>query len=166
MIERPRVERPAVADTKRRSVITLIAVVVAMLLGLAGGYLAWGTDDSDSTASVATGDSDLTARQEQMVDLIADAEAAWKIGDGDAAAAMFTEDGVLTVFGTEYPVEGGELARYVNSGFASLDVLEPVLVSDNVALSFHTYGSFGTLEDVYEFTTEGELLFTSHEILD
>lgn len=167
-IERPRVERPAAPDTKRRSAVALIAMVVAAaLLGLGAGYLAWGTSDTDSTAPVAVGDAELTARQEQMVDLIADAEAAWQIGDGDAVAAMFTENGVLTVFGTEYAVDDGALAGYVSTGpFTSLDMLEPMLVSDNVVLSFNTYGSRGTLSDVFEFTPSGELLMTSHDIID
>lgn len=165
-IERPRVERPAAPDTGRRLPLAPILAVVALLLGVFGGFLLWGTDDTNPTA-LATGGADLTARQEQMVDLVEDAEAAWQVGDGDAVAAMFTEDGVLTVLGRDYPVDGGALADFVDSGpFTSLDMLDPFLVSDNLMLAFHTYGAWGTLHDAFEFTTSGEVLFTSHEIVD
>lgn len=161
-IERPRVERAAQPETGQRSMITPMAVVIALLVGFLAGFLLWGLNDTNPRA-VAVGGDNLTDRQEQMVDFVDDAKAAWQQGDGDAVAAMFTEDGVMTIWGTEY--RGGEIARYVDSDiFASLEVFEPVLVSDNEMITFHTVAGFGTLNEFMEFTPEGELLIINHEI--
>jgi hypothetical protein len=166
-IERPHVERPVASDTKRRSVITPIALVVAVVLGLLAGFLVWGLGDTDSTAPVAAGGSELTARQEQMIDLLDDYVAAWRIGDSEAAATMFTENGVFTWLGTEYRVDDGALANVVTSlPVPTLDVLEPVLVNDTGMLHFHTVTGMGTFSNVFEFTADGELLIISHEIID
>ncbi len=163
-IERPRVERIAPFDDRRRLVVTPIALVVAVLLGVLAGFLLWGLDDTTSTAAVAVGGEDLTPRQEQMVDLINESEAAWQAGDGEAVANMFTENGILNTGTAEYHGRE-EIAGYVNStSYPSLEVLEPVLVSNNGMLTFHRISGVGTLSEVFEFTTDGELLIISHEI--
>jgi hypothetical protein len=166
-IERPQVDRPVAPDTKRRPMIMLIGVLIALALGVLAGFVLWGTDDTTSTAAVAAGGTELTPRQEQMVDLVDDYGVAWRNGDSEAAAAMFTENGALTVFGTEYPVEGDALAGYI-SAFPqpTLDLLEPVLVSDDGMIMFHTIAGMGTFSDVFRFTADGELLIISHEIAE
>jgi hypothetical protein len=110
------------------------------------------------------GEGELTERQVQMVDLYEEAEAAWRAGDGEAVAALFTDSGYGRFLGTTYQVGDGSLERYVESGtWNSLDVLEPVLVKGNTMLNFHIYvGS--TYTNVIEFTAEGELLIVSHTI--
>ncbi len=139
-----------------------VAVVAAVLMGLLAGFLVWGTDDTESAAQVVAGDAELTPRQEQMVELVDDYVAAWQTGDGAAAAAMFTENGELIIFGAEVSdIEAG-LSRSPQS---TLDVLEPVLVRENEMLMFHTVLGYGTLVDVIEFTATGELLMISHEIM-
>lgn len=164
-IERPRVERSATPPTTRRSVFTPIAIVAALIVGLIAGFALWGTDDTDVGDAVAAGGVELTARQEQMVDLIDDYVDAWQNGDGDAVAAMFAPEGSLTVDGTEFPVEDGQLAGYVDrTPTPGLDTLEPVLMSGNTMFNFHTLGGENTLNNVMEFTVNGELLIISHEI--
>lgn len=159
-IDRPRVERPHTADAKGRSLTGLLAAVAALIVGLLVGYLLWGGDGGDPTA-LATGGDELTPRQEQMLDVVEDYEAAWQRGDRAGAAAMFTEDGILTVFGTEY--EGDRIATGIGS-VPTLDVHDPRLFEDNWMLSFHDVVGFDTLFDVMEFTEEGEVLIVSHEI--
>lgn len=166
-VERPRVERaaPAEPERKHRSLMTAIAVIVALLLGVLAGYVLFGSDDANPDIVVA-GDDDLTARQEQMVDLLDDCEAAWQAGDGDAVEAMFTDNGVLYVFGEEYRVDDARLAEYVDTHpFPGLEIFEPVLVRNDTLLSFHRLEGMGTFYDVIEFTSDGELLMISHEIV-
>ena len=168
-VDRPRVERPVSPDANRRPTIAWLAVVAAAAasIGLLVGFLAWGGDDRDPTAPVAVGGDDLTQRQQQMVDLVDDYTAAWRAGDGDAVAALFAADGVATIVGQELPVEGGVLAAYVEANpLPTLDVLEPMLVGEAGMLNYHEAAGFGTLSNVIEFTTEGELLIVSHEIPD
>lgn len=164
-IERPRVERISTTETTHRSAITPIAAIVALMLGLLAGFLVWGTDDTSSTAPVAVGGSELTTRQEQMVDLVDDYVEAWRAGDGEAAAALFTDDGVFTIDGTEFRVDDGGLARVVaERRTPALDVIEPVLLNDTGMLHFHTIDGMNVDSDLYRFTADGELLIISHEI--
>jgi len=166
-IERPRVERISTTESGHRSAITLIAAIAALMLGLLAGFLVWGMDETDSTAPVAAGGSELTTRQEQMVDLLDDYVEAWRTGDGEAAAALFTDNGVFTVNGTEYRVDDGGLAQVVTDlPTPALDVVEPVLLDETGMLHFHTIGGLDTDSDVYRFTAGGELLIISHEIID
>ena len=151
-IERPRVERPAAPALKGRPIITATALVAALLVGVLTGYLLWGTDDNTDPATVdavATGGTELTARQEQMIDLLDAYEEAWQNGDGEAVAAMFTENGMVTMLGTELPVESGVLADHVTASPATtLDVLEPHLVDGNRVFNFHTSGASGTFTNI------------------
>lgn len=161
-IERPHVERQDTSQGSRGSLIAAIAAVAALMAGILLGFLIWGGDDSSSPAAVVVDGAELTARQEQMVELINEGEAAWQRGDRAAIVDMFTEDGTLTVFGTEF--EGPMIAEGVTTQ-PSLDVLEPMLFDDTRVLTFHYVAGFGTLVEVFEFTETGEVLIVSHEIL-
>ncbi len=166
-IERPRVERPVAPASKRRPTMTAIALIASLLVGVLAGYLLWGTDNTDQATSdaVATGGIEITTRQEQMMDLLEAYEEAWQNGDGEAVAAMFTENGMVTMLGVELPVENGVLADYVTANPApTLDVLEPNLVDGNRVFNFHTSGVNETFTNVLEFTTEGDVLIISHDI--
>jgi hypothetical protein len=155
-------ERQNTSDANRRSLVGPLAGVAALIVGVLIGFLLWGMGDNDSTAPVATGGAELTARQEQMVELMYDYEAAWQQGDREAIVSMFTEDGRLTIFGTEF--EGPRISSGVSTR-PSLDVLEPVVLDDSRLISFHDVSGYGTLIDVIEFTADGEVLIVSHEIL-
>lgn len=161
-IERPRVERVVETPRRRWSAVTSIAIIIALALGLLGGYVLRGSDDVDPTAPVTVDGSELTQRQEQMFDLIDDYVIAWQNGDGEAAAAMFHDDGHLRVYGVERSIADFITATPV----PSLDILEPMLVHEDTMLNFHTIAGVGTLSDVIEFTPTGELLIVRHEIID
>ncbi len=166
-IERPRVERVGSSTAPRPWVIASVVAALALVVGLGVGFLLGGSDDPASTDLVAVDGAELTDRQEQMEAIVDEYVAAWQEGDGDTLAAMFTDDGSLEVFGTEYPVEGGALAGYVDTHRTpTLETLEPVLIDDNRMLMFHRGVGMGTLTDVIDFTSTGEVLIVSHEIMN
>lgn len=160
------VQEPAVTNRQssggRRTGMLVLVAVLALILGAVGGWFARGSDGDP--AIMLAGEGELAERQEQMGDLYEEAEAAWRAGDGEAVAALFTDNGYGRFLGTTYRVDDGSVEGYVESGtWNSLEVLEPVLVKGNTMLNFHTYmGS--TYTNVVEFTTEGELLIVSHTI--
>ncbi len=169
-IERPRVERTVEPKptTRRGALTSVVTVIVALLLGLLGGYVLRGGDDAGPEDLVIAGGDEATARQEQMAEFMDDYVDAWQRGDADALVAMYTDRGVLTIFGSEFPVEGGRLADYVRrSPEPNLELLEPVLVSGTTMLNVHRLspGSERVLLDVIDFTATGELLIVSHDIL-
>jgi hypothetical protein len=159
-IERPRVERVVETPAKRRSAVTLIAVIIALALGLLGGFLLRGSDDVDPTAPVTVDGVELTERQDQMFELVDDYVTAWQNGDGEAAAEMFQDMGRLVVWGVQRDV-----TEFIDTTpTPGLRILEPVLVNDNEMLMFHTIDGT-TFSNVMSFTTTGELLITMHEIV-
>ena len=150
------------APTGRPIGMFVLVAVLALILGLVGGWFARGSD-GDAEMLLA-GEGELTARQEQMLDLMRDYEAAWQSGDGDAVAAFYTDQGFADMRGTIYRVDDGSLQGFVESTtWGSLDVLEPMLVKGDTVLSFHTYTG-GTYVNVTEFTNEGELLVVIHTV--
>ena len=160
-VQTPEVSNRRTSGGRRTGMLVLVAVL-ALILGAVGGWFARGSD-GDPTILLA-GEGELTERQAQMVDVYEEAEAAWHAGDGEAVAALFTDDGYGRFLGSTYQVGDGGLDRYVESGaWNSLDVLEPVLVKGNTVLNFHIYRG-STYTNVVEFTTEGELLMVSHTI--
>ncbi len=165
-IERPRVEpTPAPERGRNRLVLPAFGMIVALLFGVLAGYALFGSDDSSSTDPVVAGGGDLTPRQEQMVELIRDNADAWRAGDGDAVVAHYAEAGRAELLGTTIRADDGSLARYVeNVSLSGLDVLEPMLVSEDTIVFFHTGVGRGVLTDIMEFTRTGEVLITSHEI--
>ena len=160
-VQAPEVTNRQPSGGRRTGMLVLVAVL-ALILGAVGGWFARGSDGD--SAILLAGEGDLTERQEQMVDVYEEAEAAWRAGDGEAVAALFTDNGSGRFLGATYRVDDGSLGRYVESGmWNSLDVLEPVLVKGNTMLNFHTYRG-DTYTNVVEFTAQGELLMVSHTI--
>ncbi len=163
------VQAPAVTDrhssTGRRYGAIVLVAVLALLLGAVGGWVARGSDGGSDSAIVLAGDGELTARQEQMVAIVEDNMDAWRRRDGDAVAAMYTDDGVGTYLGITHRVDDGGLQAYVGLGsWTSLEWIRPMLVNDNMLLSFHGYRGH-TYTNVFEFTTEGEPMIVSHTII-
>lgn len=169
-IERPRVGPAETTDNGRRTASLVLTAIVAAAVGLLAGFLLWDSDGGEPDA-VVVGGGELTARQEEMLELIDDYELAWRNGDGEAVAALFTEQGVLDVIGTEVPIEGGALADYVDGHPApTLEVLEPALVSGDRLVNLHRIGAEGVVgpgrySNVFEFTSEGEVLIVSHDLM-
>ncbi len=166
-IERPRVERAVEQPPRRRSWVTLIAALVALVLGLLGGYLLRGSDDVDPTAPVVVGGAALTDRQAQMVDLVDDYVVAWQRGDGAAAESMFTDDGVLDAFGAVRTADDGGIAGYVAATPTPLLRLpDPVLIDDHQMLMLHTIDGSMNSGNLMTFTETGDLLIVRHVMFD
>ena len=171
-LERPHDEvldtSSAVSDRPdRRSRMGLVVTFVAVIALVVGGAIGWFVRGGGDDAIVLSGDGDLTERQLDMVDFMDDYSAAWQRGDGEAVAAMYIDNGTFVTLGTEYRVDDGSLAAFVESGdWGSLDVLEPMLVHSNDVLNFHTFvGGFNYMSS-FTFTGSGELLLINHTITD
>lgn len=154
---------PATNHSTRRGLVLVLVAVLALVLGGVGGWMIRG-DDASTSDVVLAGGGDLTARQEQMLDLVRDAEEAWQAGDVDAVLAMFAPNGRFEAFDAVYRVSDGSLASYIERGeWGSLGVYEPVLVRDDTMLTFHEFGGRLYSEE-FTFTPDGELLIVSHVI--
>jgi hypothetical protein len=62
-----------------------------------------------------SGGQNLTAEQEQMLEMVDEALVHWNAGDGDALAALFASTGYHDNGSNRYDVAGGELAAYVKA---------------------------------------------------
>lgn len=165
-LERPRerIETTHAASPQRSSRTGLILAIVAALALALGGLAGWMIRGGDDPGVVLAGEGELTARQEQMFDMVRESELAWQRGDADAVTALFTPTGVFEALGTTYRVDDGSLATFVDNGeWASLDVFEPMLVNGNELFSFHRYRG-QVYSDTVTFTTTGDLLIVSHVI--
>jgi hypothetical protein len=142
---------------------TVLALLVALLIGGTSGWFVRGSVD-DSQDVVAAGQSQPSERQAEIAEFVNQYEQAWQEGDADGVVSMYTPNGTATFLGTTYRVDDGSLAEFIGTGYASLDVLAPIIVSsDGRAVMFHTVTQ-GTYVDIMRFTREGELLLVSHEI--
>lgn len=159
----PDVRAPTTQKHRFPVVATVLALVVALLVGGASGWVIWGNDESPDV--VVSGQTEPTDRQAEMADFVRDYANAWQEGDVDALVAMYTPDGTLTWLGTTYRIDDGSLVDLLwQGGYPSLDVQEPMLVDGNDAVQFHTL-SGDTRVDILHFTGSGELLLISHEIV-
>lgn len=79
----------------------LLAIAVLAM----GAWMMFGDDDGQS----------LTANQEQMLETIANYEAAWNAGDGAAVAALMAPGGYHDNGGEQIPVTDGRLEAYVRT---------------------------------------------------
>lgn len=160
--------RPVSETATRRGVskgLVAMMVVLGMAAGLFVGFLLWG-NDGDGTDPIVAGGGELTARQEQMVEVYDDYIEAWRNGDGAAAAALFTPDGRIEFWGTEYRIDDGTLESYVDRMRAPVPrTLEPLVIEGETILGFHTLGA-STREDNMQFTRTGEVLIRSHVLTE
>lgn len=161
-IERPDAAKVSTVANRPWWTLGLVALV-ALVIGLAGGWLARGSDGDPDAVTV--GGVELTDRQADMVDIVSgDYIDAWHAGDGEAVAAFFTDNGQAEFLGTTIPVAGGGVADYVDRGsWASLTPHQPVLVFENTVVSYHDYMN-STYVNSIDFTASGELKIVSHTI--
>lgn len=154
---------PASSGSRQSSpswVVVLLAAVLALVVGGLAGWALRG--DAEIGMTVLAGGGEMTDRQEQIGDFLADYEQAWQDGDTDAIMAMFAPAGTYSALGQTYYVADGSLADYAATySFPDLDVFEPWLVSGNEALSFHSVG-MGTFYEHVTLTGDGEILVLSH----
>jgi hypothetical protein len=165
-IERQR-EETRTTDTSgggpRRGILVVLGLVLALVVGGLVGYLIRGDGTDDIGSVVPSGDTELTARHEQMGELVAAYEQAWQEGDGEAAEAMFATGGTLRALGVTYDADDGEIADFIGGvEWSALDVHEPMLVREDMGLSFHDYDRVRT--NAFTFTAEGDLLIVRHVI--
>lgn len=156
-------ERPVAptADTHpahgSRSLVVVLIAVVALLLGGLGGWLLRGDDGGNDDVIVVNG-SELTERQEEMLQIGDEYFAAVRDGDGDTLASLFVPEGYVTFeqMNREARVDDGSLARTVSGGVnPGLEIFEPVLVFGDTLV--YTYELAGNTIEVMKFTPSGEV---------
>ena len=162
--ERP--DSPTTKPTKtgdRRSLILVFVAVIALGLGMFGGWMIWGSTDNPDGV-VVVGGGELTQRQEEMVDMLDEYGVAYLGNDGAAVVEMYAENGTLSGLGN--PVlhaNDGTLEEFVNE-FSFPDGPfdpEPVVVHENTVRFAHEYAG-RTYFDIVTFTSMGELHIASH----
>lgn len=147
--------------------LVVMAALVACLVGALGFVLGATRSGDDPTIVRVDGDA-LTARQEQMVEVVDGYVSAWQVTDGDLAASFMVDEGFV-----EYPSQGwvfraddGTLQdRISNEAYASLRTLDPMLVyADRVVLT----GSINSLGvgwiSIFRFTASGDVQIVSESI--
>jgi hypothetical protein len=110
-------------------------------------------------AAVAGGYEKLTARQQQMMDVLDRGDAAWRSGDGAAVAALFTPDAVLVDPSGTFSL--ATLAAGVPTGGIELERLAPIVFNDNIATVVERYPQ-GPSTEVFRFTTTGDVKITQY----
>lgn len=156
-LERP-VEAPQAPTIERRRfwILALVALV-ALALGALGGWVLRGDSGSDATAVVAGG-GELTPRQEEMLAVYDDAVAAARANDVETSRTLFSPTAEVQWLGESMTFD--EYLRNIEvESWSTLDYLEPVLVNGNELVAMHRY-SGGLYGDVFEFTTDGDVLIT------
>lgn len=159
-------QTPMPREPATRSSHYLVIAIVAVLALALGGVAGWMLNGGEDTTAgiVLAGDGELSARQEQMLELVRDNEQAWQSNDFDAILALYAPDGTFEAFDTVYRVDDGSFESFLESGqWSSLEVYEPMLVRGNEVLTFHRFGGQPYSESI-SFTPTGELLITSHVI--
>jgi hypothetical protein len=160
-MDRPVADAGPPATTRRPWWMLAIAVAVALVLGVLGGWFLAGAMDDDP-AAVAVGGGSLTERQQQMVDVLDEYEAAWRANDAAAVMAFFAPGGSFSSAGTQYLMDDGSMAAFINGGsWDSLTGSDPVLVAGN-EVALHTTWAGTEWFNVIEFTASGDPLIVRH----
>ena len=145
----------AVTPRRRRVPVVLIALVALVLSALIGWTL--GRPDSEREVYVIGGGS-LTERQEEMIRVADEFDAALRDGDGEALLALYVPQGLLTVPGEpDLRADDGTLAQFMqNRTRPSLVSFPPTLVMDDSVLRYGSYdGEHATL---IRFASNGDVL--------
>jgi hypothetical protein len=163
LIERPTDgSTPTVASRRRR--VWPLAALLAMLLGAAVGWVIGSSSDEPSPPSlVVVGGTELTDRQQAMVDATHAYLAAHQTNDVDAILAAFAPQGQKYVVGDRaYRVDDGSLRAFLEArDFSAMELVEPITVHENDVAMVVSIGSTEWL-NVLVFTTSGDLLITDH----
>jgi hypothetical protein len=165
MLERDTIQKSKTRDTRRRGWWVLAIVLCAGLALAAGLAVGRWTAPADEPAAVVAGGAGLTDRQTEMSDLLDDAVAAWRAGDGAGVVAKFTPSGVKQIGTAQYRVDDGSLAEFVEgSNWSSLTVERPVLIDGNLLVFAYDIGGVRYLGTM-EFTATGELLIVRQALV-
>lgn len=134
------------------------------------------TTSSTSTSSTLAGDApyvhpgsgELSARQIDMLEVLAGYGAAWKAKDGDLLATYMTEDAVVEYDEQDatYAVADGSLqTRVANGPYDTMRTFEPKMIYDNRIIHTGTVDAVGVRwVAVIRFTRSGEVLIDKETI--
>lgn len=151
--------------TRNRGSLTIVVVaVVALLLGGLGGWFVRGS--SDDPDAVVAGGSELTQRQEDMLEMFYDYTDAMLANDGAAAVALFVPTGTWSGDFGDRSVEDGSIEAFVDTfNFQPPMFSAPILVDGDRLHYVHEYMD-GSYYDAVTFTSTGDLKIINHRWLD
>lgn len=161
----------AVEPQQRRSrwvvaVVAMVAVVALAIAGL-GGWFAGRAGEDDGGGGlprvINVGGQPLTDRQQEMLAVVDQLLVDYRANDADAIIATFTPRGEKVVVGLgTFRVDDGTLRTFLEGrNFASMELIEPIIIHENdVELVVSAAGA--EWMNVFEFTTAGDVLVSSH----
>ena len=166
---------PVVHDrtTRERRVGWVVVVAaIAVLVGLAAGWVIFGNNDDSSSDNVARyvtpGSVELTERQTEMVELVDQYMAAWSATDGQRLETLMVEGGHVEYAeqGWRFDLEDGSLQDRVSNGpYDSIRTYAPMLVyEDRIVLTGRVDSIDVEWLSVVRFTTSGEVKVISETI--
>jgi hypothetical protein len=104
---------------------------------------------------------DLSARQQQMLEVLQEYVGAWQAKDGEAAASFMTDDAVFVYYEQDevYAVRDGSLQARISGGpYTSMRTFEPVMVYDDRIVVTGTVDAVNVRWlSVINFTQSGEV---------
>lgn len=152
---------PPSTSVRRPWWIVAVVAVVALLAGLVIGR--WTAPSEGTPEVVVPGGTELTDRQQQMIDASERYLVAYQTNDADAIVAAFTPQGEKYVVGDgTYRVDDGTLRAFVETNdYTGMEIVEPMTVHENDVAVVVAFGGFEFL-NVLVFTESGEVLITDH----
>lgn len=157
---------PPATDSKPavRRWVGYAAIALALVLGMFVGAFAFGAGDDETEVVSAT---ELTDRQQEMVEIVPQYIGAWQDTDGDAAASFMTDSGVVryTPQGSNYHVSDDTLQLHISNGpYDGLRTVDPMLVYENRIVLTGTIDDNLTWLSIVEFTESGDVEIVSETI--
>lgn len=152
-----------VGPTRRRGRAWPVIAVLAMLIGAGVGWAIGSSAHDEREPLVVVGDTDITERQQAMIDTSERLLAAYQANDADAILAEFTSRGAKYVVGDgTYRVDDGSLRAFVESrDFSGMEMIEPMTIHENdVTMVVRVDGNEWL--NVFVFTPSGDVLVTDH----
>jgi ketosteroid isomerase-like protein len=157
---------PAEHRKRWSSPTVALVAMLALLLGLLGGW--WVNDDHTASqpAAVVAGSAALTSRQEEMVAMARDYMSAWRSNDPATVLAFYTPYAsfVETPSGMSYNVADGSMQVYLGSAdWSSMQVVDPILVNGHDLTVISRLGGV-QFTNLLRFTLTDELLVQLHMV--
>lgn len=162
---RPQVHRMAVTN---RWLVAAVVVLLLAVVGL-GAYAIGQATAGEGEDVLIVGRDELSARQEQMVDVVAQWWEAAEAADIGALTALMTPDATMsgsTSYAVTVRVDEGSFASLVEQYWTEAEItpkLATLVIGDTVftAGQYDGYGYQFDYEDLFEFTGSGDPLISS-----
>ena len=163
LVERPVGGIEPAAVHRRRWVWPTIAILALLLGGVVGWAIGASADGEQQPSLVVIGGTELTERQQAMVDASERLLIAYQTNDVDAILAAFTPQGEKYVVGDgPYRVDDGSLRAFVEGrDFSGMEMVEPMTIHENDVSMVVRIGDTEWL-NVLVYTQSGEVLITDH----